>query len=75
MKTCKESSKKNWRDDTNVSGDVNKKDKSMGDYGEFVPTPDGRKVTTIAKEGYSNWRDDLREVVGENGEVSGDKSK
>ena len=56
------------RIDTNVSGDVNKKDKSMGDYGEFVPTPDGRKVTTIAKEGYSNWRDDLREVVGENGE-------
>ena len=56
------------RIDTNVSGDVDKKDKSMGDYGEFVPTPDGRKVTTIAKEGYSNWRDDLREVVGENGE-------
>ena len=56
------------RIDTNVSGDVNKKDKSMGDYGEFVPTPDGRKVTSIAKEGYSNWRDDLREVVGENGE-------
>ena len=56
------------RIDTNVSGDVNKKDKSMGDYGEFVPTPDGRKVTTSFKEGYSNWRDDLREVVGENGE-------
>ena len=56
------------RIDTNVSGDVNKKDKSMGDYGEFVPTPDGRKVTTSFKEGYSNWRDDLREVVGETGE-------
>jgi CDGSH-type Zn-finger protein len=56
------------RIDTNVSGDVNKKDKTMGDYGEFVPTPDGRKVTTSFKEGYSNWRDDLREVVGETGE-------
>ena len=65
VKLAKKASK---RIDTNVSGDVDKKDKSMGDYGEFVPTPDGRKVTTIAKEGYSNWRDDLREVVGENGE-------
>jgi len=56
------------RIDTNVSGDVNKKDKSMGDYGEFVPTPDGKKVTTSFKEGYSNWRNDLREVMGEDGE-------
>ena len=55
------------RIDTNVSGDVDKKDKSMGDYGEFVPTPDGRKVTTSFKEGYSNWRNDLREVMGEDG--------
>jgi len=59
------------RIDTNVSGDVNKKDKSMGDYGEFVPSPDGKKkVTTKIGEGYSNWRDDLREVVGEDGEES-----
>ena len=55
------------RIDTNVSGDVNKKDKSMGDYGEFVPTPDGKKVTT-KMESFSNWRDDLREVMGEDGE-------
>lgn len=54
------------RIDTNVSGDVNKKDKSMGDYGEFVPTPDGKKVTT-KMESFSNWRDDLREVMGEDG--------
>jgi len=38
------------RIDTNVSGFVDKKDKSMGDYGEFVPTPDGRKVTKIGEE-------------------------
>ncbi len=57
------------RIDTNVSGDVDKKDKSMGDYGEFVPSPDGKKkITTKIGEGYSNWRDDLREVVGEDGE-------
>ena len=51
------------RVDTNVSGDVNKKDKSMGEFGEFVPSPDGKKkvVTKIAavKEEFSNWREDL----------------
>jgi hypothetical protein len=51
------------RIDTNVSGDVNKKDKSMGDYGEFVPTPEGKKVTKVAKESFSNWRQDLIEVI------------
>ena len=56
------------RIDTNVSGDVNKNDKSMGDYGEFVPTPEGKKVTKVAKESFSNWRNDLREVVGEDGD-------
>lgn len=50
------------RIDTNVSGDVNKKDKTMGDYGEFVPTPEGKKVTT-KMEGFSDWRKDLREVM------------
>jgi hypothetical protein len=50
------------RIDTNVSGDVNKKDKTMGDYGEFVPTPDGKRVTT-KMEGFSDWRKDLREVL------------
>ena len=50
------------RIDTNVSGDVNKKDKSMGDYGEFVPTPEGKKLTT-KMEGFSDWRKDLREVM------------
>lgn len=40
------------RIDTNVSGFVDKKDKSMGDYGEFVPSPDGKKkvVTKIGEE-------------------------
>lgn len=51
------------RVDLNVSGDVDKKDKSMGNYGEFVPSADGKKkvVTKIAavKEEFSNWREDL----------------
>ena len=51
------------RVDTNVSGDVNKKDKSMGEFGEFIPSADGKKkvVTKIAavKEEFSNWREDL----------------
>lgn len=38
------------RIDANVSGFVDKNDKSMGNYGEFVPTPDGRKVTKIGEE-------------------------
>lgn len=40
------------RIDTNVSGFVDKKDKSMGDYGEFIPSVDGKKkvVTKIGEE-------------------------
>ena len=52
------------RVDTNVSGHVDKKDKSMGDYGEFVPSPDGKKkVVTKIKESFSDWRDDLKEII------------
>ena len=52
------------RIDTNVSGHVDKKDKSMGDYGEFVPSPDGKKrVTTKIGESFSNWRQDLIEIM------------
>ena len=52
------------RIDHNVSGDVDKNDKSMGNYGEFVPSADGKKkLTTKIGEGYSNWRTDLTEVM------------
>ena len=34
------------RIDHNVSGDVDKNDKSMGNYGEFVPSADGKKKLT-----------------------------
>lgn len=46
------SKKASKRVDTNVSGHVDKKDKEMGDYGEFVPSPDGKKkLTTKIGEG------------------------
>tara|TARA_A200000113_G_scaffold165452_1_gene150004 strand:+ start:4104 stop:5720 length:1617 start_codon:yes stop_codon:yes gene_type:complete len=52
------------RIDHNVSGDVDKNDKSMGNYGEFVPSADGKKrLTTKIGEGYSNWRTDISEVM------------
>ena len=45
------------RIDHNVSGDVDKNDKSMGNYGEFVPSADGKKkLTTKIGESYSSWR-------------------
>ena len=52
------------RIDHNVSGDVDKNDKSMGNYGEFVPSVDGKKkLTTKIGESYSSWRTDLAEVM------------
>ena len=51
------------RIDQNVSGHVDKKDKSMGNYGEFVPSPDGKGkiVTSINREEFSDWREELGE--------------
>ena len=51
------------RVDQNVSGHVDKKDKSMGNYGEFVPSPDGKGkiVTSINREEFSDWRSQLGE--------------
>ena len=53
------------RIDTDVDGDVEHNDKHKGEYGEFIPTPDGKgKVFTgpkkVTKESFSNWRNDLR---------------
>ena len=67
------------RIDTNVSGDVNKKDKSMGEFGEFVPSPDGKKkVTTMLKMGdsfseeFSNWRSEVTNFNEEDGTSNDD---
>ena len=53
------------RIDQNVSGHVDKKDKSMGEYGEFVPSVDGKKkvVTSVKREQFSDWRSELGEGV------------
>ena len=54
------------RIDNNVSGDVDKNDKSMGNFGEFVPSADGKKkVVTKIGEGFSNWREEFVSEVEE----------
>ena len=47
------------RIDVDVDGDVDKNDPKAGDYGEFVPTPDGKKriTTTLKKESYTIDKD------------------
>ena len=64
-KLAKKASK---RIDTDVDGDVEHNDKHKGEYGEFVPTPDGKKKVftgpnRVRKESFSNWRQDLIEVI------------
>ena len=51
------------RIDQNVSGHVDKKDKSMGEYGEFIPSVDGKKkvVTSVKREEFSDWRSEIDE--------------
>ena len=61
-------SKATKRVDTDVDGDVDNNDKNKGEYGEFVPTADGKgRVFTgpkkVAKESFSNWRQELIEVM------------
>ena len=48
-------SKATKRVDTDVDGDVDNNDKNKGEYGEFVPSPSGKKKVTTKMEG-SNWR-------------------
>ena len=51
------------RIDRDADGDVDSGDKGGGEYGEFVPSPDGRKkiVTKIKKEQFSDWRSEIDE--------------
>jgi len=58
------------RIDTDVDGDTDNNDKAKGELGEFIPGVGNKRLysstkTTTAKESFSNWRNDLREVVGE----------
>jgi hypothetical protein len=54
------------RIDADVDGDVDKDDPKEKGMGEFVPSPDGKKKirTSVRTESFSNWRQDLSEVVG-----------
>ena len=56
--------------DNDVDGDTDHNDKSSGNYGEFVPTPDGKKLTAgpakapkVKKESVYSWRDSISEFV------------
>ena len=54
------------RVDSDVDGDVDNNDPKAGKFGEFVPSADGKKrITTSMGESFSNWRQDLSEVMGE----------
>ena len=54
------------RVDSDVDGDVDHNDPKAGKFGEFVPSADGKKrITTSMGESFSNWRQDLSEVMGE----------
>jgi len=58
------------RIDTDVDGDTDNNDKAKGELGEFIPGVGNKRLysttrTTTAKESFSNWRNDLREIAGE----------
>ena len=61
-KLAKKASK---RIDADVDGDVDKDDPKEKGMGEFIPSPDGKKKirTSIQTENFSNWREDLAEVM------------
>ena len=53
------------RIDADNDGDVDKDDPKETGMGEFVPSPDGKKKvrTSVRTESFSNWRNDLTEVM------------
>jgi hypothetical protein len=53
------------RIDADNDGDVDKDDPKETGMGEFVPSPDGKKKirTSVRTESFSNWRQDLSEVM------------
>jgi len=56
------------RIDTDVDGDTDNNDKAKGELGEFIPGVNNKRLyattrTKTAKESFSNWRQDLREII------------
>jgi len=56
------------RIDTDVDGDTDHNDKKKGELGEFIPGVGNKRLfsttgTKTAKESYSSWREELRELV------------
>jgi len=56
------------RIDTDVDGDTDHNDKAKGELGEFIPGVGNKRLysttgTKTAKESFSNWRQDLSEVI------------
>ena len=56
--------KANKRIDADVDGDVDTNDPKSSEFGEFVPSPDGKKKvkTSVKREGFSNWREELESL-------------
>ena len=53
------------RIDADNDGDVDTSDPKETEMGEFIPSPDGKKKIKpiVQKEGFSNWRHELSEVI------------
>lgn len=56
------------RIDTDVDGDTDKNDKAKGELGEFIPGVGNKRLysttrTKTAKESFSDWRGEIRELV------------
>ena len=56
------------RIDTDVDGDTDQNDKAKGELGEFIPGVGNKRLyssvrSKVAKESFSNWRQDLSEVM------------
>jgi hypothetical protein len=56
------------RIDTDVDGDTDHNDKAKGELGEFIPGVGNKRLysttkTKTAKESFSDWREELRELV------------
>ena len=65
------------RIDADVDGDVDTDDPKSTEMGEFLPSPNGKKKIKpiVQKEGFSNWRQELSEVMSDDIESKPIKEK